>query len=472
MACVKRVKLEDLTCAVCIEPFAYDSFMQSVECEHCSYTTCRGCLLRYVQEQSTVAQCMQCLQPFTEKFKVMFQIDDSAILKEELLKTELNLLPLSMAVAQKTQEVDEIVAERAAIKLRMAELVNKDKELKKKYTTKLKEPVKLLDKMTDRKCFAPECSGFLTTAIDGQLSCIICHRALCTACRDECVNDEHVCSEESLDTVALILKESVACPWCFIQVEKVADCNDIFCTICKKGFNYRTGQKIYGAFHNPYQHMLDVGNPDEIYYRVDLNRLKNLLGRNHHYLTSLSNLDLLLNKLNRLIDRLSASQTTLSNNETLRVNLILKRITAEQLGDELVSRHTRLRQISSEMSGYQTLRDVVYNELYRLHLICRYQDKSSFSDLLKAIDVCLENCRYAQLDCNHILEEVSILYKEVVLYVNDDFTYKTREYKSMDNCFSCGEKAVIECSCEKLMCLKCHQQHDLECQDGLDDDIE
>jgi hypothetical protein len=196
------------------------------------------------------------------------------------------------------------------------------------------------------------------------------------------------------------------------------------------------------------------------------------LGRNHHYLTSLSNLDLLLNKLNRLIDRLSASQTTLSNNETLRVNLILKRITEEQLGDELISRHTRLRQIASEMSGYQTLRDVVYNELYRLHLICRQQDSFSFSDLLKAIDVCLENCRFAQLDCNHILEEVSILYKEVVLYVNDDFTYKTREYKSMDNCFSCGEKAVIECSCEKLMCLKCHPQHDLECQDGLDDDIE
>lgn len=483
-AASKKARLNDDTavaasCAVCAEPYSLAALDLPLQCEKCAYKCCRACVLRYVQDQvAQPAACMNCQIPFTDKFKLLFEIDDKANLKQQLLEAEKRQIPLSLAGAEKVRMIERIKQERSGVQAQLAllrqqeaDLVRQDKELRQQITLKTKEPVQQPAGLTDRPCFVEGCPGYLrssevTADSGGRFVCIVCHEAQCSRCLDVIVNhggEGHECDEAALQSVALIQKECTACPWCFVQVQKVADCNDIFCTVCKKGFNYRTGKKIHGSFHNPYQVMPETLNTAAFTYRVDLQPMRIYLGRQDPHFLRLADLNRCLKVVNEQID--SCDQTChrlrMEEPERLRIDFILHRITESQWADQLFTQSQELKSLLSLTPIYRQFGLVLYNALYSLQLLCDNMLSSlvrmTLGDVREQIDECFRTCHAGRRTANRMLGEVSMTYGVVVMCLDDQFTIHRDVYSiheaGTEFCSSCHEMAYMQCQrCKFFMC--------------------
>ena len=100
-------------------------------------------------------------------------------------------------------------------------------------------------------CPAGDCRGFLSSA----WKCGLCSLWTCPDCRDVKgpVRDaEHTCDPTKVETVKLLNKEAKACPKCGVQICKIEGCDQMWCTHCNTGFNWRTGTIAAGPIHNPH----------------------------------------------------------------------------------------------------------------------------------------------------------------------------------------------------------------------------
>jgi len=63
---------------------------------------------------------------------------------------------------------------------------------------------------------------------------------------------EHTCDPGVKETVALIIKESKACPKCGERISKIDGCDQMWCVDCHTAFSWTTGQLVTGVVHNPH----------------------------------------------------------------------------------------------------------------------------------------------------------------------------------------------------------------------------
>lgn len=101
------------------------------------------------------------------------------------------------------------------------------------------------------ECYDYDCTGF-TTLKDNTETCMVCNKQFCAACK-ELKGEDHVCNEDTLASLAEIIKETKPCPKCGVRIVRSSGCADMFCTHCKTGFSWRTGEIIHGHFHNPHR---------------------------------------------------------------------------------------------------------------------------------------------------------------------------------------------------------------------------
>jgi hypothetical protein len=92
------------------------------------------------------------------------------------------------------------------------------------------------------------CHGLL----DSNDCCALC-ATTCYKCRMP-NDDNHVCTEDALKTVAFINQSCKPCPVCRVNVYKGGGCDDMWCTRCKHAYSWRTGQllTITPRYHNPH----------------------------------------------------------------------------------------------------------------------------------------------------------------------------------------------------------------------------
>jgi predicted DNA-binding ArsR family transcriptional regulator len=102
-----------------------------------------------------------------------------------------------------------------------------------------------------KACPAPECKGFLSSA----WKCGICELWTCPDCHElkgasrDC---EHTCDPDKVATARLIAQDSRPCPKCGTMITKLEGCDQMWCTACNTGFNWRTGRIADGPIHNPH----------------------------------------------------------------------------------------------------------------------------------------------------------------------------------------------------------------------------
>ena len=104
------------------------------------------------------------------------------------------------------------------------------------------------------KCPTTACEGFLNK----DWTCGLCETVVCKDCREP-TSDTHTCNEDTVKSIKAMARDAKPCPNCAAQISRISGCNQMWCTQCRTGFNYATGQITRAAVtHNP--HYFDYMN--------------------------------------------------------------------------------------------------------------------------------------------------------------------------------------------------------------------
>ena len=231
---------------------------KSVQCQYCDFIACRTCCETYILND-TIPKCMntQCNREWTRHFlranftMVFINKKFKAHREQILYERQRSMLPA-------TQPFVEIIIRRAALKKEISEMESNIDNLKLKIAEKKTELYRVHDKQASsnssveivRSCPDVNCRGYLNK----QWKCGICEKWSCAQChqiKGDTRDCEHTCNPDNLATVAMLEQNTKPCPKCHTGIYKLEGCNQMFCTSCHTGFDWRTGA-IETNIHNPH----------------------------------------------------------------------------------------------------------------------------------------------------------------------------------------------------------------------------
>jgi hypothetical protein len=111
--------------------------------------------------------------------------------------------------------------------------------------------VKMEKKKFVMPCPCTDCKGFLSQ----RYKCGVCETWTCKDCHEikkEENDATHVCDVNTVETVALLKRDSKPCPSCGTLIHRYEGCPQMWCTQCKVGFDWNSGRIDKGAIHNPH----------------------------------------------------------------------------------------------------------------------------------------------------------------------------------------------------------------------------
>ena len=287
------VKMAD-SCVVCLDPFN-KTIRAPTECSYCHTKICRTCLQTYLlNEISDIPRCVNtdCRQgwgrefldsEFTRSFRLTtYKEHREKILadreKARLPSTQQDAANYKVALQiqnETTAELEVLKKEENRIQRRMWEVEGRQRRAKLAYETHGRVPIVSAESSRAgaaagagaagaaavepakthavfiKPCPATDCKGFLSSA----WKCGLCDLWSCPDCHElkgpvrDC---EHTCDAEKVASARLIAREAKSCPKCGVQICKIEGCDQMFCTVCNTGFNWRTGKIAEGPVHNPH----------------------------------------------------------------------------------------------------------------------------------------------------------------------------------------------------------------------------
>lgn len=117
-------------------------------------------------------------------------------------------------------------------------------------------------------CPKANCLGFLSQ----RYKCSLCEVYVCHQCHElkkGDVDNDHICNHDVVKSVQLIKRDSKSCPSCHSLIHRYAGCPQMWCTVCKVAFDWRTGRIDNGPVHNPhYAEWLQRNNPQRLAGRM------------------------------------------------------------------------------------------------------------------------------------------------------------------------------------------------------------
>jgi len=275
------------SCAVCFDTFN-KSTRAETKCPQCAVSICRTCLQTYLlNDINDVPLCINndCRRGWERDFldaelTSAFRLKTYKEHREKVLgDREKARLPSTQddAVAYKQAcKANEIVAKEELAILTEAARINAElnRITAQKYrvravidtfgrrrmptegetttTTTAAVPKNIVVRAAFIKpCPAPDCKGFLSTA----WKCGLCEQWTCPDCHDlkgPVKEIEHTCEPDKIATARLLAREAKSCPKCGVQICKIEGCDQMWCTACNTGFNWRTGKVAEGPVHNPH----------------------------------------------------------------------------------------------------------------------------------------------------------------------------------------------------------------------------
>lgn len=252
---------DGMECQICTETYNKSS-RREFTCDkpECQETCCMSCFRRWCLDPANdSASCMFCNCVFTqtqlkEKTPATLQNKILEHRAEMMLSRERSLLPSTQpyVVARKNEieigkQINELEEENKALLAIIATNKRKIEKLASKMRTEQRGLT------TDRKVFklpCPDsgCKGFVSSG----WKCSLCEEDFCRHCHEK-KTEGHVCNEGKKATIAMIKKDCKSCPKCYMSINKLEGCDQMFCTGCNTPFSWRTGRIITnGPIHNPH----------------------------------------------------------------------------------------------------------------------------------------------------------------------------------------------------------------------------
>jgi hypothetical protein len=284
-----------IPCYICLKETNKKTVL--LTCQSCRKYACDSCYKRYFLEYTTT-KCMfpECQQLFDMDFLILFFKKDfikefnKKLLKDsfekELLKikNDTNIIHelkknfdlkqeqknIKMIIKTKLNDLDinpllykEFKKLRKNLTVRlicihypkkfnlpnttyMNELLMLEKEFEFKKNLK---SVFNIESFSYRIC---ECKGVLIENENhNQFICKNCFLIVCKFCEMNITDDNHICTEENIDSIELLKKETRNCPNCSLKISKIDGCDHMWCFNCHCFFDWKTMKILKGKISNP-----------------------------------------------------------------------------------------------------------------------------------------------------------------------------------------------------------------------------
>ena len=280
--------MSNTTCAVCLEGFNKTTRART-NCPYCSTSVCRTCIQTYiVNDINDVPRCInpdcghgwerefldkECTRTFRlstykehrekvlsdrEKARLPITQEDAIAYKgakDIYLKASEECVAISAQLIALKRELDAAVIRRYLSRrtvdsygrLRMPATDGEPVARDPRPAAAQRVPPTTFIK----PCPAENCKGFLSSA----WKCGLCALWSCPECHEVKGSEreaEHTCDPGKRASAQLIERESRGCPKCGTRICKIEGCDQMWCTMCNTGFNWRTGKLADGPVHNPH----------------------------------------------------------------------------------------------------------------------------------------------------------------------------------------------------------------------------
>lgn len=96
-------------------------------------------------------------------------------------------------------------------------------------------------------CPAAGCRG---AVVESTRACGACGLTVCAGCLRPA--HDGACERGEAAAAELLLRTTRACPTCAVRIERAEGCPDMWCTRCRRGFDWNTGRPKAGPVHNPH----------------------------------------------------------------------------------------------------------------------------------------------------------------------------------------------------------------------------
>lgn len=264
---------EKQSCPICVEPYNKVANTE-IECHYCNKSACRRCVQTFLTNSTNDPHCMHCSRGWEREFiddnlTMAYRMNDYKKHRENiLLDREMALMPATQHFAEAIRssekmekellppldaqlkdlylKQDEVNKEINRVYVLRSEILYQTRLLRTGQGDKAKVEVNFV-----RKCPDGECRGFLSTA----WKCGLCSKWACPDCHEikgETRDSEHTCNPDNVATAKLLAKDSRPCPGCGTVITKIEGCDQMWCSQCHCAFSWRTGRKETGVVHNPH----------------------------------------------------------------------------------------------------------------------------------------------------------------------------------------------------------------------------
>lgn len=244
------------SCEICTEKFS-KRIKKEIKCFKCRKVACHACYDIFIDSVKDIS-CMFCKQVWSLEF--MYTVFTKKYIdtkiknhyKNKFFQNELSLVPFSMPLVE-LEERKSAIYEKIEKLVKTRELVDKEINKAHRELNQLRET----HFATTIHCPGNNCTGILNENYE----CIVCNFTFCKDCHVE-LKGNHKCNSSDIETVNEIKNNSINCPSCSTLVYKIEGCDEMYCTICKTPFNWKTGHII--TRHNVHNPHVEMGSIREI----------------------------------------------------------------------------------------------------------------------------------------------------------------------------------------------------------------
>lgn len=238
-----------MECSICYEDYN-NKVNKECKCPFCPFSCCRECVKTYIFGNLNEPHCMNCKNELS--VDVLSTFFTKTFMNKDYKENRKNIL------FEREKSLFAETLRTLGVETSKKELMEKKKEMKRKYMEAIRDIERELSKLETEKpkdekvivrnCPVQNCKGY----IDSVFKCTICNTKVCNQCY-EVESVGHVCNEDTIKTLKFMLEDTQGCPKCAVRIHKIEGCDQMWCTNCNVAFSYRTGRLITGqGIHNPH----------------------------------------------------------------------------------------------------------------------------------------------------------------------------------------------------------------------------
>lgn len=219
----------------------YDNDDDIMACRDCGYGACHQCIDRYWSERGRL-DCMNCGMQWDicvvmDEMPGYITGDAYREWRTKWLVAREERGMVDAAIRARELSRREVIMER--IQKLEEELASCRDALEKDSIGEVRHPV--------AHCRDGSCEGFQ----DENGECMACGARYCVSCQ-ESDHRPYPCMDEKKRDIDLVRSISRSCPGCRVPIQKSSGCYQMWCTMCRTGFDWKTGSVITTNLHNPH----------------------------------------------------------------------------------------------------------------------------------------------------------------------------------------------------------------------------